>query len=155
MLMSQYFLPPLNYPLCSIRPNKTVSNGNLVEFKCIIGETTERITLKWTLQSHDGSIIDLGDGTATESYLSARKTVTSEDNNSMFICLMTSETFPTVYRICSAGPLVIIEEKPTTSESITTKQPETNSTTETSQAGTSSTYLTTKTYLIKRYIAMT
>ena len=109
------YLPPLNYPLCSIRPNQTVSNGNVVEFKCIIGETTERITLKWTLQSHDGSITDQNYGTTT-SILTAKTTVTLQYNNSMFICEMTSETFPTAYRNCSAGPLTIYEEEQYTTE---------------------------------------
>ena len=104
------YLPPLNYPLCSIKPFQTLSNGNLAEFKCEVGETTAQITLKLTLKIDDGSIIDLGDSMATR-YLSVRKTVTLGDNNSMFICQMTSETFPTAYRNCSAGRLIIYEEE--------------------------------------------
>ena len=104
------YLPPLNHPLCSIKPFQTLSKGNLAEFKCEVGETTAQITLKLTLQTNDRSIINLGDSTATR-YLSVRKTVSLGDNNSMFICQMTSETFPTAYRNCSAGPLIIYEEE--------------------------------------------
>ena len=95
--------------MCCIRPSQTLTNGNFAEFKCEVGETTAQITLKLTLKIDDGSIINLGDSTAT-IYLSVRKTVTLGDNNSTFICQMTSETFPTAYRNCSAGLLIIYEE---------------------------------------------
>ena len=108
------YLPPLNYPMCSIKPNKTLSNGK-VEFICDINEATAQITLKWTLRSDDGSIIDQNEGTAT-SILDVRKTITLGYDNSMFSCEMTSKSFPTAYRNCSAGPLRIYEGKPNITE---------------------------------------
>ena len=99
------YLPPLNYPFCSIRPSQTLNNGDLAAFECKVGATTSKITLKLTLQSIDGSItlMDESDGRR----YNAEKHVTLQNNMAMFICHMTSETFPTAYRNCSAGPLIV------------------------------------------------
>ena len=153
------YLPPLNYPVCSIRPSQTLSNGNFGEFECDVGETNVQITLNLTLQSDDGSITILGN-TNVRRYLGVRKPVTLQDNMAMFICHMTSQTFHTAYRNCSAGPLTILEVKPTTSKSTTShpenssieaSQPPQNSATTqslpwTSQPKTSSRKFTTETY---------
>ena len=152
-----------NYPLCTIRPSTILSNGDTAEFKCEIVAATSPATLNLLLQSYDGSIIHLVNGISSSS-LTVTRTLTLQDNNSMFICHMNSTTFTTVYRNCSAGPLIILD-KPTTSKS-TTGKPTTNqpqkSTTEdsqppqnstktqflpwTSQPKTSSRKFTTKTY---------
>ena len=97
------YLPPLKYPSCSIRPSQTLTNGNFAEFKCDIGETTTQITLNLTLQSYGGFVTYLGFATVT-------RRVTVQNNNALFICQMSSKTFPTAYRKCSAGPLKILEE---------------------------------------------
>ena len=117
------YLPSPNYPLCNIRPSQTLSDGNTSEFKCEVGSTTAQVTLKLTLRSDNGSVTHLGDVLGRS--LHVIRTVTLRHNNSMFICEMTSETFPTVYRNCSAGPIII-------SASTTLKPPE-KLTTEASQ----------------------
>ena len=143
------YLPPLNYPLCSIKPFQILSNGNPAEFKCEVGATTAQITLNLTLQTNDGFITHLSN-TNVSSSLNVTRTVTLEDNNSMFICEMTSETFPTAYRTCSAGPLIIHGSTTIPPEKLTTdtsKAPQslitTNLLTWKSQPGTSNTKLTT------------
>ena len=99
------YLPSPNYPLCSIRPSQALSNGTFAEFKCEVGETNAQITLKLTLRSDNGSVTHLGDVLGRS--LHVIRTVSLRHNNSMFICHMTSQTFPTAYRNCSAGPLII------------------------------------------------
>ena len=114
------YLPPLNYPLCSIRPSQTLSNGKFAEFECDIGETNAQITLNLTLQSDNGSIILLGK-TNVRRYLSVIRPVTLQDNTAIFICHMTSQTFPTAYRNCSAGPLTISASTTKPPEKLTTE----------------------------------
>ena len=141
------YLPPLSYPLCSIRPSQTLRNGDFVEFECDVGETNAQFTLNLTLQSDDGSITLLGN-TNVRRYLGVRKPVTLRDNMAMFICQMTSETFPTTNRICSAGPLFIYGsiKPPGTSTTEASQPPQnlvtTNPLTWTSQSEASSTTLT-------------
>ena len=141
------YLPPLNYPVCSIRPSQTLSNGTFAEFECEVGETNAQITLKLTLQSDNGSITLLGN-TNVRRYLSVRRPVTLQDNKAMFICQMTSETFPTANRICSAGPLFIYGsiKPPGMSTTEASQQPQnlvtTNPLTWTSQSEASSITLT-------------
>ena len=147
-----FYLPPPKYPLCIVRPSRTLNNGNFAKFECEVGETNAQITLNVTLQLDNGSLIHLGD--VLNRSLSVIRTVTLRDNNSMFICQMTSSTYPTTYRNCSAGPLII-------SASTSTKQPEkltteasqppqnlttTETLTLTSQPKTSSRKFTTETY---------
>ena len=127
------YLPPLNDPLCSIQPSQTLTNGNIAKFECNVGETTAQITLKLTLQLDDGSVTHLNDSNVTR-YVIVQKTVTLQDNKAMFICQMTSETFPTSYRNCTAGPLIISEKGPDQATQpimrrLTTPSPETKLTT--------------------------
>ena len=139
------YLPAIRYPLCRIRPSTTLRSGNFAKFVCDVGEATAEITLNLTLQSHNGSVTYLGGVTV-------KRKVTSWDNNSMFICHMTSTTFPTAYRNCSAGPLTIHVEEPYTEEMSTqpirsmttalTTKPEKESTTEASK--TTQNLMTTK-----------
>ena len=141
------YLPALSYPLCSIRPSQTLRNGNFAEFECDVGETNVHITLNLTLQSDDGSTTLLGN-TIIRRYLSVRRPVTLQDNKAMFICQMTSETFPTANHICSAGPLFIYGsiKPPGTSTTEASQPPQnlvtTNPLTWTSQSEASSTTLT-------------
>ena len=51
------------------------------------------------------------------------KTVTLNDNNATFVCHMTSETFPTAYCNCSAGPLTVQQRSfPTTTQTHTSSK---------------------------------
>ena len=93
------YLPPLSYPKCHISSSILYDESN-VTFNCSVGESSASLNLLLTLQYQKGSIVELGYGAVT-------KTVTLSDNNAMFVCHMTSETFPTAYRNCSAGPITI------------------------------------------------
>ena len=90
------YLPASRYPLCSIKPSETLSNGSFAKFECKVGRTTAKITLNLALQSQNGSITYLRNKIVKRS-LRVHKLVTLQNNNSMFICEMTSETFPTAY----------------------------------------------------------
>ena len=147
------YLPPLNYPLCSVQPSTTLTNGRKASFKCKVGETTAQITLLLTLQSTNaGYVKHLADGNGTRS-INVTETITFQDNNSMFVCRMTSKTFPTAYRNCTVGPLIIQEEQPYTEETLawplSTKYATNMNTTPptwTNQPGTSSTKVMTEIY---------
>ena len=145
------YLPSPNYPLCSIRPSQALSNGTFAEFKCEVGETNAQITLKLTLRSDNGSVTHLGDVLGRS--LHVIRTVSLRHNNSVFICHMTSQTFPTAYRNCSAGPLIIhgsTTKPPRTSTKEASKPPEilitTHTLTWTSHPETSSIKLKTEMY---------
>ena len=131
------YLPASRYPLCSIKPSETLSNGSFAEFGCKVGRTTAQITLNLALQSQNGSIIHLGNDIVRRS-LRLEKPVTLQNNNSMFICEMTSETFPTAYRTCSAGPLTIYIDDQFTMQMSTqsSKPPTSGSTAQLSEART-------------------
>ena len=131
---------PLNYPLCSIKPSQTFTNGTITEFEFEVGATTLPITLKLTLRSDNGSVTHLGDFK-----------VTLHDSKAMFICLMTRETFLAAYPNCTVGPLIISENDANQPmqpiKSTSTPPPETKLTTKVSQAA-SENFITTSPQLL-------
>ena len=95
------YLPSLSYPECGVKPSITLQNGTEAVFKCAVGESSDNVNLELTLVRSNGLEIRLGDST------SVTKTVTMDDNNAMFVCVMTSDTFLTARRRCSAGPIIV------------------------------------------------
>ena len=65
---------------------------------CAAGESSPPVNLVLTLQTPDGSDIELGNTDVTRQ-------VTMDHDNSIFVCNMTSETFPQAHRTCTAGPI--------------------------------------------------
>ena len=97
------YLPPLDFPKCSIEPQLSVVAGTNITFTCEPGDSNPPVNLNLTLHRPDGS----------DSLLDAATTaiqVTAEDNGTMFTCQMTSDTFHRApHRNCSAGPLIITQ----------------------------------------------
>ncbi|XP_072021091.1 uncharacterized protein [Amphiura filiformis] len=112
VIINQY-LPPSMYPECIINPSTMLLNNTDATFICIAGESSLPVNLRLTLQRPDGTSIKLRDGNAT-------RTVTIEDNGAVFVCHMTSDTFPTAQRNCSAGPITVSgsETKSTTKSAL-------------------------------------
>ena len=98
----QDYLPSLSYPKCLISPSLTLFDNSYAIFSCTTGAKSSSVSLSLTLQYQNGYIVELGHDAVT-------KTVTLNDNNAMFICHMTSAIFPTAYRNCSAGPIIVQE----------------------------------------------
>ena len=109
--------------MCSIRPSESLSYGDFTAFECEVGTTTAQITLKLILQLGNGSIILLDD-TSVRRYKSVIKPVTMQYSMAMFICYMTSRTFPTAYRNCTAGPLIVTASTTLPPGTTTTEAPE-------------------------------
>ena len=104
---ASFYLPSSMYPKCHVSPSMTLLERSNITFRCTPGESQPPVNLTLSLQRQDGSEIDLRTETTT-------KQVTIDDNNAMFICHMTSETFPTAYGNCTAGPLTVIQATTTT-----------------------------------------
>ena len=96
------YLPSLSFPKCLISPSTTLYDKSDAIFKCMAGESSASLNLLLTLRHQNGSIVELGHDVVTT-------TIYLNDNNATFICHMTSKTFPTAYRNCSAGPMTIQE----------------------------------------------
>ena len=95
------YLPPLDFPKCNIEPELTVVNGTDVTFTCEPGDSNPPVKLNLTLHRPDGSVLLLGVAPTTRQ-------VTTEDNGSVFVCQMKSDTFYRASeRNCSAGPVRI------------------------------------------------
>ena len=97
------YLPPLDFPKCSVEPQLSVVAGTNITFTCEPGDSSPPVNLNLTLHRPDGS----------DPLLDAATTaiqVTAEDNGTMFTCQMTSGTFHRApHRNCSAGPLIIAQ----------------------------------------------
>ncbi len=100
------YLPPLNHPLCSVEPSSMLHDGSDVTFRCLIGDSNPDVKLNLTLEKPDGSSTVIGEPFYTGN-TSVETTVTSDDNNALFVCLMTSDTFPSASRRCSTGPITV------------------------------------------------
>ena len=103
------YLPSLDYPQCTITPSTILDDGSFAIFRCIVGETTASITLSLMLQSSNGIVTYLGND-------SVQRILSPSDNGTMFLCNMTSGTFPTVHRTCSSGPIIVLSSPSTTNE---------------------------------------
>ncbi|XP_072021090.1 uncharacterized protein [Amphiura filiformis] len=111
VIINQY-LPPPGYPECSIGPSPTLLEHTDATFSCIPGEASPPMDLTLILERQSGLHVELGSTNVT-------KQVTMDDNNTMFICNMSSETFPAApQRMCSAGPIIISQAPPTTKSSM-------------------------------------
>ena len=100
------YLPSLNYPKCTIEPTTAISAESNATFICRVGNSSPAVNLQLRLQRTDGSIIQIGE----ESYFgnsSVTTLVTQNDHNAVFTCHMTSDTFKSAYRNCSAGPITV------------------------------------------------
>ncbi|XP_072020793.1 uncharacterized protein [Amphiura filiformis] len=117
--LSQY-LPPLHHPVCSIQPSTTLFDSSDVTFHCLVGESNPSVKLQLTIvQIGISSTIDRPIGQSFYyGNASVKTTVTSEDNNALLVCQMTSDTFPTAYRNCSSGPIRIIQTNPPATKSL-------------------------------------
>ena len=95
------YLPPLDFPKCSVEPELGVVNGTDVTFTCEPGDSNPPVNLNLMLHRPDGSGLLLGAASTTTQ-------VTAEDNGSVFVCQMKSDTFYRASeRNCSAGPVRI------------------------------------------------
>ena len=105
------YLPGIHHPVCNIITGgtKAIPSGSEVEFTCTRGDSNPEVNLQLNLRKPDGSVRQLGTNNVTVL-------VFSEDNNASFTCKMTSDTFPTANRSCSAGPLTIL---PAATEALT------------------------------------
>ena len=103
------YLPPAEYPLCAITPTLTFTNGDNITFHCTTGEASDDagIKLQLLLKRPHGSFVSVG------SEATIRK-MTSEDDASIFMCQMTSTTFPTFLKQCTAGPITLKRLKTST-----------------------------------------
>ena len=97
------YLPAQNYPECSLEPLDAFFTGKPVTFTCLTGDSNPGVTLQLRLESADGSEEQIGspayNGNASVTI------IPPADNNIIFICYMTSETFKTANRNCSVGPI--------------------------------------------------
>ena len=108
-----FYLPPLNYPQCSIEPSTNLFDSSVATFKCAVGNSNVDVTLKLSLVSNDGLVEHLAEDSAK------KRKVTSQDDGAMFICELASKTFPTEHRTCSAGPITVLEHKTITKKILT------------------------------------
>ena len=76
---------------------------NNLTFDCISGKSSQPVNLRLSLHRQDGSVIELGKQNVTT------RQITTEDNKALFLCHMTSDQFPTVYRNCTAGPITVLK----------------------------------------------
>ncbi len=97
-----YYLPPTQSTECNIQSSTPIHEGDSVTFSCSTGESNPEVNLNLYLVREDGSSIEIGDRTTSRQ-------VFFEDNNSLFICNMTSQKFPTVHRNCTKGPLTVLQ----------------------------------------------
>ena len=102
VLITQY-LPPVDYPECSLTPTSPFMVGDATLFSCFVDLTSTNVQImtRLTLVRSDGSSIYLSDTSGFTRLL------TAEDNFAEFICTMTSPTFPTASRTCSVGPIIV------------------------------------------------
>ena len=97
------YLPAPDYPKCTIKSStSSLLDRSDTLFQCEVGHSSPSVKVNLTLERQDGSIRQLGNTSVTG-------TITLKDDGAMFVCHMTSDTFPTAYRNCSAGPLAIVE----------------------------------------------
>ncbi len=117
------YLPPVGFPKCTIEPSTTLSENTDTTFICAAGESSPPVNLRLILQTPNGSHIELGNTDVTRQ-------VTMDYDNSIFVCYMTSETFPTApQHMCQVGPITVSTEplKTTTPKAPTTPQKTTQS----------------------------
>ena len=105
-LQVHFFLPHLDFPKCSIEPQLTVLAGTNISLTCGPGNSNPPVNLNLKLRRPDGSDLLLGTADTTRQVI---RQATAEDDGAMFVCHMTSNTFRTAFRECSAGPLTITE----------------------------------------------
>ncbi len=100
-----YYLPPTEFPQCSIVLKTFQINDTTVRFSCVVEQVTAQITLNLTLQYQNGSSLYLGN-------ISVEHQVSSGDNGITFYCHMMSETFPRAHRECFVGPVRLLQHFP-------------------------------------------
>ena len=100
------YLPPFDFPKCSIEPELTVVAGTNIMFTCEPGDSNPPVNLNLMLHRPDGSVLQLGAANKTRQIM---RQVTVEDNGANFVCHMTSDIFHNGTRQCSEGPLTITE----------------------------------------------
>ncbi len=110
------YLPPLHHPLCLLEPSNMLQDGSDVTFHCLVGDSNPAVKLRLTLEKPDGSSTPIGQLFFTGN-ASVVKTITTDDNNATFVCLMISDTFPTGSRNCSAGPIMLMSASTESSHS--------------------------------------
>ena len=108
----QQYLPALNFPECSLEPSVVLSEGDLATFNCIVGNSNPPVNLTLALIRADRSeqLIEF-----VQRYNNRNASVTfpvnTTDNNTRLVCYMRSDTFPTAYRSCYAGPIEVLPQK--------------------------------------------
>ena len=95
------YLPAPDYPICTV-PSLTLVVGSRTTFTCEAGESFPPIVILLQLQRQDGTLISHTEGTLTMP-------ITHDDDGAIITCLLTSQKFPDFKRMCSAGPLTIVE----------------------------------------------
>ena len=106
------YLPASNYPECSIEPSAVLTDGDLATFYCTVGDSNPPVKLMLALIKTDGFIEQLIG--YEHGYYNENASVmlpVKADNNTRLVCGMTSDTFPTAYRSCYAGPIKILPQK--------------------------------------------
>ncbi len=101
------YVPPDEYPECIVSSSTTTFMENSdATFMCKSGNALPPMNVHLMLQSKHGPYSDMGYNSVVT------RTLSKFDNNTMFVCHMTSQMFPTVNRTCTIGQLKVLPISP-------------------------------------------
>ena len=108
--ISVQYVPSEIYPECTPHPAPVLDVGISTVFNCTSKQANPELTMQWKRSEKDIPVsVQYSDNDVVYSELTL--TPTSDDDEAIFICQLTSSAFPDFTKTCFVGPVTVRSDK--------------------------------------------
>ncbi|XP_072047502.1 uncharacterized protein [Amphiura filiformis] len=105
------FFPSDVDPVCSPKEPPVVNIGDVITLNCSSAKAYPTVAIGWTRTGNDESLMSTQTDVGKRVYAVLKVTVRASDNKAVYLCGITSQSYPTRKQTCHVGPLVVLGVK--------------------------------------------